>query len=130
MKKTLIRISLLAGAILLASCGTMEVTSQWKETRALRENYTVVAEKVTGKSSYNQIVLIVIPLAGWGDGSFDTAQSNALQQIKGADDLIDVSMDVFSNNFIFYKRFTIVVNGTAIKYTSNGKPEPLAPVKQ
>ena len=123
MKKTIGRIFLLAGVIALSACGSMETASQWKETRALRENYEVVSTKVTGESSYNQIVLLIIPIGGWGDNSYDSAELKALQEAKGSDDLINVSLDVSASDYIFFRRFTTVLNGTAIKYTSNGKSE-------
>jgi len=118
----LILVVSVASVVLLPGCTELGNTSQWKETRSLRESYEVTASRARGDGSFHGILLI-IPIYVWGDNSFETAKLKAIQSVPGSDDLINISADYATFNVIFYRRESVVLNGTAIKYTSNGKSE-------
>jgi len=119
----LILVVSVASVVLLPGCTNIGTTSQWKETRSLRESYEVTASRARGDGSCHEISLIIFPIYVWGDNSFETAKLKAIQSVPGSDDLINISADYEIFDAIFYKRASVILNGTSIKYTSNGKSE-------
>lgn len=110
--------------LIVGGCTSVGTTAQWKETRATQESYEVVASRVSGEATSHEVWLIFFPICVWGDNSFDTAKQIALQRAKGSDDLISASADMSTFEAVLYKKHSLVLNGTAIKYTSGGKSTP------
>jgi len=71
---------------------------------------------------------MMFPICIWGDNSLDTAKLKAAQTAPGSDDVINMVVDYSTFDALFYKKRTVVVNGTAVKYVSNGKSEKMVSV--
>jgi len=145
MKKITLRIFLLAGVIALSACTNvvtpsglssippgifytgMKFPSHVSYTVPESSQYEIVQHKVQGTSSQSSILLF----ATYGDGSLQAAKAEALKKIPGADDIINLNADTEAFSiFLFYINCKTIITGDAIKYTSNGKSEPSATVKQ
>ena len=61
----LILVVSVASVVLLPGCTNIGTTSQWKETRSLRESYEVTASRARGDGSCHEISLIIFPIYVW-----------------------------------------------------------------
>lgn len=120
MKKLLILSVLSVIVILLPGCTDLGLglgaNSDWRETRAQCEKYQVTNPAIRGQSSTYAVCILFIPVWMWGDNSFATAKALALANAPGSDDMINISKDTRVFDAVFFKKQTIILNGTAIKY--------------
>lgn len=117
MKRSILLGGALA-ALLAAGCspvGTVGVTGDWHETRALVEPYEVVKKNAEGSSSQHQISLIIVPIATWGD-SVEDARNELLASAPGSEDVINVRSSTTGFNLGLYQVTRVYLRGTAIKY--------------
>lgn len=75
-------------------------------------SYTVVKRDVQASGK----LMCYFSVVNLGDVSFETLKNEALKNIDGAHDLIDVKMDYKMKNILGINEITVTVTGTAIKF--------------
>jgi len=82
--------------------------------RPLVEEYKVIRQNVVGTATSRGWLWIV----STGSSTYEAAYKDAMKHLNGADDIIDVKVDVTKKGLFMFGVETIVtLRGTAIKYT-------------
>ena len=76
------------------------------------KDYTVVKRNVTATAKLVSFFTAV----NLGDVSYATLKADALKQVPGANDLVDIKMDYKMKNICGVNEVTVIMTATAVKY--------------
>lgn len=121
MKKLFLLSSLFVVVLMFSGCATYlpDLSPKWPETRAYNESYEVINPKAEGSGSTHVVWLWLISYS-WG-GSFEDAYQEALLNNPGADDMVNMRVNMSALDLLLYRRLDFTMRGAAIRYISDGK---------
>ena len=101
----------------IASCPPGSLFSEMKATTLVQDRAEGRAYKVIKPVTAEATTVNYLGLIAQGDASYATLKAQALRG-TGADDIIDLEIDYTHNNILgIVNKVTMVINGTAVKYT-------------
>lgn len=128
MKKVFILAGVAASAIFLAGCAGVTTNNgmpvplfgfAYTEMSAgsfiqdkVNKDFDVIQRDVFASATATSYFTFIAT----GDVSYETLKKQALQNIPGANDLIDITVDYKMENVIGINKITVTLRGTAVKY--------------